>query len=208
MPDMRKTGPARRGAASLLFLGLLVPGCAELSFNQIQLGQEPRDYRRALPEERSRRSPTGMCYLEHDPGAGRVDAMVVLLTPDGRVAGKLHASEVEQRWNWPAQTTFTLRGELDPALIRMAGAGPVDTLRAVADELTAADMDAFTRDAHAWVAAGLVRLVQHWPHVGDEGPAVTRLAGMLDRVPAGGTAQIVVGVDGRYSIAYVHVSPH
>ncbi|MBU0639202.1 MAG: hypothetical protein KKB50_10090, partial [Planctomycetes bacterium] len=64
--------------------------------------------------------------------------------------------------------------------------------------------DSFTREAHGLVASGLVRLVQRWPHLGDEGPALARLTEMLERVPPDGTARITVNRDGLYLVEYTH----
>jgi hypothetical protein len=200
MKHMQTLPRLRNPWGALAGLLLLASGCAEYSYNRLQLGQEPKAYDRALPAEQSRRSPTGICCYAAE--RDRTDAIVVLLTPDRRVAGKLYAAYRENRWGFPPTPTYVLKGELDPRLIRLAEAGPVDTLRTVADELTTPGLDAFTRDAQAWIAAGMVRLLQQWPHVGDEGPAVTRLAGMLERVPAGGTTQLTVGADGRYQLEY------
>ena len=72
----------------------------------------------------------------------------------------------------------------------------------IADELTSTGTDKFTRDAHAWVAAGIVRLLQRWPHPGDEGPAFPRLADALERVPGGGVARITVNERGIYLLDY------
>ena len=183
----------------------LLGGCAGLSYDRLQLGQEQRAYQRAFPEDRTRRTPTGICYLEHD-ALGRVDAVVALLTADRRVAGKLHAVHQQRNYGFAVETTYQLRGELDQGLLKLAGSGPVDTLRAIADELTTPQGDTFVRDAHGWVAAGLVRLVQHWPHIGDEGPAVTRLTDLLDRIPAGGQARITVNPQGVCLIEYTQTS--
>ena len=86
--------------------------------------------------------------------------------------------------------------------MRLGGTGPIDVLRAIADDLTSTQGDTFVREAHGWVAAGLMRLVQHWPHVGDEGPAFTRLTDLLDRIPAGGEARLTVDARGVYVVEY------
>lgn len=179
----------------------LATGCAEFGYQRVQLGQEPRAYRQAFPDDKTRRTPLGFCYAERDD-LGRHDATVVLLTGDRRVAGKLHATHVERRGLFGAETNYQLRGELDPELLRLSEAGPIDTLRVIADELTSVRDDTFVRDAHDWIAVGLVRLVQHWPHVGDEGPAGARLTGTLDRVPSGGVARITVDTRGVFLIEY------
>jgi hypothetical protein len=179
----------------------LLTGCAEMCYERVQLGQEQRAYRGIFPEESTRRSTAGVCYCEKD-GFGRTDAAVLLLTGDRRVAGKLYALHQERKSGLQAETTYRLRGELDPQLLKLSATGPIDMLRAIADDLTTAGDDTFVREAHGWIAGGLVRLMQRWPHVGDEGPAFTRLTEMLERIPAGGVARIAVDPRGVYSIEY------
>jgi hypothetical protein len=188
-------------------LALLSAGCADFGYNRVQLGVEQRVYQQAFPAERMRRTPAGFCYLEKD-AFGRTDAVVVLLTADRRVAGKLHATYVERKGPFQAETTYALRGALDPELMRLSGTGPIDVLRAVAADLTSTQGDTFVREAHGWVAAGLMRLVQHWPHVGDEGPAFTRLTDVLDRIPAGGAAHLTVDARGVYIVEYTQSVTH
>jgi hypothetical protein len=193
------------GGPPLVILATLLAGCAEYGYRQVQLGQEQQLYRATFPEDQTRRTAVGVCYLETDP-FGRTEAAVLLLTADRRVAGKLHAKHVERRWGSVIETSYQLRGELDPELLKLGGTGPIDTLRAIADELTAGDGDSFVREVHGWVAAGLVRLVQHWPHAGDEGPALPRLSGVLERVAAGGQARITVDPRGVFVVEYTQTA--
>jgi hypothetical protein len=179
----------------------LLTGCAELCYDRVQLGQEQRAYRSVFPDDNTRRSATGVCYCEKD-GFGRTDAAVLLLTGDRRVAGKFYALYLERKTGLQAETSYRLRGELDPELLKLSATGPIDMLRAIADELTTAEGDTFVREAHGWIAAGLLRLMQRWPHVGDEGPAVTRLTEMLERIPAGGVARVAIDPRGVYTIEY------
>lgn len=180
---------------------LLQTGCADWSYDRVQLRQQVREYERLFPEGQSQRTDSTLCFFETG-NLGRTDAIVLLLTRDRRVAGKLQATYVEHNYGFRVDTGYVLRGELDPALSELSATGPVDTLRAVADELTGGEADQFVRDAHGWVAAGLVRLVQRWPHAGDEGPAFPRLTAMLERVPADGTARITVDPRGVYLLEY------
>ena len=143
-------------------------------------------YQQAFPEERTRRTPAGFCYLEKD-AFGRTDAVVVLLTADRRVAGKLHATYVERKGPFQPETTYALRGAGSGSSCGSAEPGR-STCCGRSPPTLPAQGDTFVREAHGWVAAGLMRLVQHWPHVGDEGPAFTRLTDLLDRIPAGGAA--------------------
>jgi len=177
-------------------------GCVELSYNQIQLGQEERVCRRALPEDQTISTPKTICSLERGP-SGRTDAIVVLLAADRRVAGKLHAVHIESRWGPQRQMSYQLRGELDPQLLGLAATGPIDVSRVLADELTNLPEDAFARTTQAWVAGGLVRLLERWPQAGPAGPAAERHADLLDRIPGGGTARITIDDRGRYLLEYI-----
>lgn len=179
----------------------LIAGCAQFNYDRVQLGQTQREYQRAFPEEGSRRTAAGICYRERGM-LGRTDAAVVLLTADRRVSGKLYATHTERNTWSGTQTSYRLVGELDPTLAALGGAGPVDTLRAVADELTLTEADQFAQETQAWVAAGLVRLIQRWPHIGDEGPAYTRLTETLERVPGGGAAKLTIDPRGVYILEY------
>jgi len=190
------------GLLALLSLtGVPLMGCASLGYDGIRLGQQQREFKHAFPEGSTHRTANGICYMEHDL-LGRTEVVVVLLTGDQRAAGKLYATHVQRDYGFRGETTYRLTGELDPELIRLGGTGPIDTLRAIADELTIGDDNTIVRDAHAWVAAGLTRLVQHWPHVGDAGPALTRLTEVLERVPSGGEATITIDPRGRYVVGY------
>lgn len=186
--------------------GLTLPGCAGLTYDRVQVGRQLSEYQRVFPEDGVHRTDTTVCYLEHD-GLGRTDAVVLLLTRDRQICGKLHAVRVERRYGLAAGTGYRLRGEIAPELARLGATGPIDAARAVADSLTAIDGDRQTREVHGWVAAGLVRLVQRWPHVGDAGPAVPRLTDMLERVPGGGAGHLGVDPAGRYLFEYTLGSP-
>jgi len=182
-------------------MAVMMTGCAQLSYDQLKLGQEHGEFKRAFPEAKVRRTPSGICYLEQDL-LGRTDAVVVLLTTDRRIYGKLHASHLERESGFKANTSYELHGELDPVLAGLEGTGPIDALRVIADELTETDSDTLVREAHGWIAAGLVRLVQRWPHLGDAGPAFPRLTDMLEHVPAGGEASITVDREGTFLLHY------
>lgn len=194
---------ARWAAVALVSVGLLQSGCAAWSYEHVQLGQELREYERAFPEGKTRRTKSALCYLERDL-TGRTDAVVLLLTRNRVIAGKLHAVHVERRLGFQHDSSYRLRGELDPRLARLQGTGPIDTLRAVADELTGNDGTNFIHEANGWVAGGLVRLIQRWPEVGDAGPAFPRLTEVLEQIPLGGRAQIAITPDGTYEIEYAY----
>ena len=189
-------------AVLLALVALLLAGCATWSYERIQLGQSPKDYARVLPAETSRKTALGLCHLSQDK-LGHTDALVVLLTSDRRVAAKLWARYLERdSWLGSAQRGFRLVGELDPELYGVAGSGPLDTLRAIAAELTDYQGEKLALDAHAWVAAGLIRLMQRWPEVRDVGVSSQRLDGLFDRVPGGGTARLEIDDRGIYHLEY------
>ncbi len=185
-------------AASVL---LFLTGCADWSYRQIQLGQSSEDYERVLPAETSRRTALGLCHLSRD-AFGRTEAFVVLLTSDRRVAGKLRARHCERNWGFKVERGFQLEGELDPELYGVPSAGPLDTLRAIAADLTDYRGERLALDAHAWVAAGLVRLMQRWPGVEEVGVASQRLSELFELVPGGGVARIEVDEQGVYRLEY------
>jgi hypothetical protein len=137
-----------------------------------------------------------------EQGSNRRDALVVLLTPDRRVSAKFHAALVE-RDLLGRPGGYRLRGEIDPTLLRLGDVGPVDAVRAVADQLTSIEEDAFARRTRAWVAAGLVRLLQQWPQVNDPGPALSRVTEALERIPLGGAARLAVDDRGAFVLEYL-----
>ena len=203
-PGRRAADAGRTLLAAAVALTALLPlGCADWSYNQIALRQQLRDYERVFPEGQSRRTETTVCYCEQNV-AGRTDAVVVLLTRDRQVCGKFQATHIERNYGLATEVSYVLRGEIDPELAHVSGSGPIDTLRVIADELTSLGGDKFARDAHAWVAAGIVRLLQRWPHPGDEGPAFPRLTDALEHVPGGGQARISVNEHGVYLVEYTH----
>ncbi|MBU0637700.1 MAG: hypothetical protein KKB50_02455 [Planctomycetes bacterium] len=185
---------------------LLLPGCADWGYQRIHIGQTPREYERVLPQEHARRTGLGLCYYKQDRVGGRTDTLLVLLAHDRRVAGKVWATITERRGGRQAATSYWLRGELDPVLTETAGAGPIDTLRAIAADLMSDPGEKLTRDAHALVVAGLVRLMERWPHVRDTGLVTASLGEALARVPAGGVARLAVDERGAYLIEYRQVA--
>lgn len=189
------------GLCPLALLVTSLAGCAQMNYDQVRLGTTADRPNRLFAEAQSRRTALGVAYLDTDM-LGKVEAAVVLLSPEQRVAAKFYAVYDPQSLNPASPATYTLRGELDPDLTTLRNAGPLDTLRVIADELTDSGDEQRVRDAHAWIAAGLVRLVQQWPHATDPGPAATRITETLARVPAGGTADLSTGPDGTLTVTY------
>jgi hypothetical protein len=129
---------------------------------------------------------------------------VFLLTRDAVVGAKLIAAYRPPTALGLEGGSYTLRGEFDPERAGISALGPLDMLRAVADDLTNVRPEQSAGVAHAWVAAGLVRILQGWPAAAsaDEGPAYPRLTDVLELVPAGGEAQMTLRPDGVYVISY------
>ena len=202
MEECRFVKRTSHQAVLLAPVALLLAGCANWSYEQIQLGQSPEDYARVLPAGTSRKTALGLCHLSRGR-LGHTDALVVLLTSDRRVAAKLWARHSESDWRLGrAECGFRLVGELDPELYAVTGSGPLDTLRAIAGQLTDYQGEKLARDAHAWVAAGLVRLLHRWPEVRDVGVSSQRLDELLELVPGGGTARLEVDARGIYHLEY------
>lgn len=187
--------------------GLLASGCAGWGYGRVHLGQPLRDARRAFPESRSRWAQSTFCYLESDY-VGRTDAVVLLLTPDQQVAGKFHAQSFRRNYGVTVTAGFRLRGVVDPRLAGFGGSGPLDLLRGVADDLTQGTTDSFSREAHHWVAAGIVRLLENWPEADDTGPAPARLSAVLECVPADGTSAIWIDDAGLHRCEYKQGQTH
>jgi len=195
---------ARTGRVAIGLLAaavLALSGCSAMSYNAIELGQGPREYDRILPDDTSRTTALGLCHLSKQLN-GQTNAIVVFLTPDRRVAGKLYAKHIDRNWGFVRRSGYTLVGELDLEAYDVGQTGAIDTLRAMTSELTQVRGEPIVMDAHAWVAAGLVRLLQRWPAVEDFGVPSERLSELLELVPGGGAARISVTEDGVFLVEY------
>lgn len=179
----------------------LAGGCANWSYDRVRLGMTQSECERQLPAESLWRTELGFCHRTTDI-AGRTDALVILLGRDQRVAGKLQATRYPSQQRWGPERGFLLRGEIDPVATGLEATGPVDALRAVAADLADYQGAKPALDAHALVAAGLVRLVERWPHVGPAGASFPRLAEALDVVPGGGEGLLRVDARGIYFFEY------
>jgi len=192
---------ARRSARVLLLAAGLCGGCANWTYDRVRLGQSLEGAERLMPPATSQRTALGLYHLRAD-GLGRTDAVVLLATEDRRVSAKLHAVRVERNYGVRTERAYLLRGELDPQLAETQSTGPIDTLRMLARELTEYQGVKPALDAHAWVAAGLARLIQCWPRVEDVGVSAQRLTELFERVPGGGSATLAVDSSGTYRFEY------
>ncbi len=192
-----------RAAAGLLVLAAAATlcGCAQLDYDRLRVGRELREVGRALPADYAARSDLGLCF-QKTSALGRTDVIVVLLTRDRRIAAKFHAVHNERHYGLGRDPAYQLAGELDPTLLGLTDVGPRDRLRALAADLTEPQADPFVREAHAWVAAGLVRIVQLDAPADEDEPLAERLVEMLERVPAGGRAATTPGPGPVVRIAY------
>ncbi len=200
-PRMTRQAQARFALAAALAALTVLSGCTDLSYHRLKIGQERREYERAFVEEDARRTDLGICYLKTSR-LGRTDAIVLLLSRDQRVAARFQATSLSRDWGVAVRSGYRLRGEIDPRMLEMGSTGPVDVLRAVADELTRSEGEKLVRETHAWIAAGIVRLLQTQPHEGDEGPAGERLAEWLERVPPGGRGELSTDAQGVCRFTY------
>lgn len=193
---------AIRRAGALAWLALpLLAGCTDWSYDRIQLGMTQRECERALPEDTLWRTELGFCYRQEN-GLGRIDALVILLTQDQRVAGKLQATTYPPYQRVGSECGYRLRGELDPAASILGATGPVDVARVLTSDLAGYRGAKPAMEAHAWVAAGLVRLLERWPHGETAAASYPTLAEALARIPGGGEAQIAVNPRGVYLFEY------
>lgn len=180
---------------------LAATGCVDMYYRRIELGQSKQQYERILPAAQSRRTDLGVAFLASD-WTGRTEAIVVLASRDRRAAGKLRATHFEHNYGFKTETGFRLQGEIDPSLADLKSTGPLDTLRVVLQQLESYRGEKAATDAHEWLAAGLVRLLERWPHMSDRlGPVPTR-SSRLEQVPAGGTASISIDRRGVFRFEY------
>ena len=175
----------------------LLTGCGSWTYRHVRIGQPPREYEQILPAEKSRHTAVGICYLDVDQ-SHRSDALVVLLTDDRRVAGKLWARHRHRK----AGSNYRLVGKIDPVLFGTQAAGMTNTLRAIAVELTEQHDGQFAAQAHAWVAGGIVRLLEQAPGPPDLGVSSRRLDELFDRVPGGGVSRMEFDRYGNIVIEY------
>lgn len=197
----QRTALARIAALALLTAPLLLSGCSQLTYGNVKLRESPQQYEKKLPSEQSRRTSVGLTYYNQS-WDGKTEAIVVLLSTDRRVAGKIMATRTEPKPMMLQSGTFTLVGELDPELYDMRSTGPIDTLRVIARSLSEYRGEKLATDAHNLVTAGLVRLMQRWPRVEDVGVTAERLPSLFALAGGTGAASISVDSKGVYHFEY------
>jgi len=195
----------RRIFACAPVLLLIQAGCAGWSYDLVQIGMRQDQCRGKLAEDTFRRTDLGYCYFREQPE--QVEAVVILIGRDGQVAGKLHVRRINPGAWFRGPGSFRLRGELDVQRCVLDATGPIDALRAIADDLLGYHGTRPVAQAHAWVAAGLVRLMERWPHVGAQAAGYPQLTEVLERVPGGGVASVRINRQQVYSLEYTQDIP-
>ncbi|MFH1747613.1 MAG: hypothetical protein ABIG44_11275 [Planctomycetota bacterium] len=192
------------GLLGIVYVGILatlVGGCNNWSYEQVRLGMTQQECTRTFAEDTVRRTELGYCLLQED-SRGNVAALVVLMTRDGLVSGKLQARLQRRNVGLTNPWAYELRGELDPALAGLGATGPIDMLRAILDDLASFQGVRSAQGAHEWLAAGLVRLLERWPHIEGAARLYPHLAEELERVPAGGYTHLRINPQGHYLFEY------
>lgn len=180
---------------------VLLPGCASWHYGRLKLGQAPNEYERVLPAEKVRRTERGLAFLSRD-WTGRIDAIVVIVAENRRVAARVHASYGEQRYGFTTRVAYRLRGEIDPKLYETQDAGPTDVLKLLLSQLAAYKGDKLAVESHAWIAAGLTRLLQRFPNVADQIAEPATMLGVSERVRGGGVGTVSADADGVLRFEY------
>lgn len=168
-------------------LGLLQTGCLNWSYGRIELGAGPADYDRVLPMEDTRQTPLGFCYVGTNR-AGRVDAFVVQVGVDRRVVAKWQATYDPGDW-FDRMPSYRLRGMYDPSKTGLDQASLQDVVRMVLSQLGEIDVDQLQREAHGWIAAGLVRIGESFDGFAPADPLTPETETLLQDAPPGGDVE-------------------
>lgn len=181
-------------------LPVLLTGCSQLTYDHVQLREPPSEYEKKLPADQSRRTSVGVAY--YNASATNGEAIVLLRSNDGRVAGRMLAKRANANPLLMQGMQYSLIGELDPELLDLRSVGPIDALRLVTQSLTEYRGEKLATDAHDLVCAGLVRLLQRWPRAEDIGARSDRLPRLFELAPGTGDAIIAVDAKGVYHFEY------
>lgn len=178
-------------ALCLATVGLTNCGCATWSYNNIQIGQAPREYERLLPAEQTRRTSLGLCYYDVD-SLGREDVIMILVSHNRRVAGKLRVQFVPRVTDPSKPRGLIMEAEIAPSWLGGELPGPADLLRYLLTRLADYHADNTTMRAHGWVVAAAIRLLEAQPNVEPITSMPAMFQAELERVPTGGDARAQV----------------
>jgi hypothetical protein len=185
--------------------GLLLPlcgGCANWTYERVQIGMDRAECERQFADESYQRTGLGFSHWQAAASGAR-EALVILLSTDGRVVGKFQASYRADAKAGQGRHEYRLSGELDPQRAGLGATGPLDALRVLLIELLDEPGVQTVRSGHVWIAAGLLRLVERWPHVEPQAVADGLLAEALEHVPDKGDARLGIDRRGVYQFEYL-----
>jgi hypothetical protein len=183
---------------------VLLSGCADLTYDRVRLGLAPREYDRVLDTQRSSWTEAGLVEYQRDAD-GDATALVLLLSDDRRIAGKIQVTRKDSELELPLlRRGYELRGELDARLYGLGDVGPVDTLRLLTQRLCAFPTERGARNGHLLAAAGLVRILELQANVEDIGISADQRRELAAQAPSGGVAHLALDPDGvlRFSFSY------
>ncbi|MBN2445826.1 MAG: hypothetical protein JXO22_03830 [Phycisphaerae bacterium] len=186
---------------ALLLLVFASGGCAGWGYRSIKLGHGPRDYDGVLPQDQVRVTESGFCHV--GTAKDRTEALAVQLTDDRRVAGKWSATLVD-RQRWPrSEHSYHLVGEFSPTLAGLDQVGPLDVLRDTLEQLGRLNADPFVNQAHAWIAAGMFRIVERWHGLSAGVEPTSEATECLAHTVGDGVVRITIDPAGVYHIEYL-----
>ena len=97
-----------------------------------------------------------------------------------------------------------MEGELEPTLFGLDETGPIDAARVLLDELLLRPTDHVTRRAQAWVAGGVLRVLDQEGESLELTDAEGQLLEVLESIPPGGRSSLVEREDGVFEMSYSH----
>lgn len=186
---------------------VLLSGCADLTYDRVRLGLAPSEYDRVLDTQKSSWTEAGLVEYQRDSD-GDATSLVLLLSDDRRIAGKIQVTREESEMELPlARRGYELRGELDSRLYGLGDVGPVDTLRLLTQRLCAYPTERGARTGHMLAAAGLVRILERQEHVEDIGISRDQRRELAAHAPSDGVTRLSLDPDGvlRFGFSYGQV---
>lgn len=150
----------------LLLVVLALPGgCARLVYDRIALGAPPAEFDQSLTAADTRQTALGRSsFTQRTPR--QADAIVLLLGPDRRVAGKLWAGRRSQDWRLGGGESLTLRGLIQRERYGVGQVSAVDALRLLWRDLYEAGGEARVEQCHGLIGVGLERLLANLDQAG------------------------------------------